>query len=255
MRDKRKFYVYKWYNIDTNEIFYIGKGCGNRSKQINRRNKIFKEYYSSHNCQSEIVKYFDDEAAAFAYEHELILKYKKEGQAIANLDDGGKGGLSFVWNKEMREYKSKYNPMKDPLQRKRMSENNPMYNPEIAKKVSETKSKSIVINNKEYKNANEVADKFNVGKNTVYAWCKRGYTTDGLPCKYADEEQKEIPFIKTLGRNVTNIKSVIIDGIYYPTVKSGAEAIGGNSSNLIRAIKANRSYKGHTCSYANQQPS
>ena len=59
--------------------------------------------------------------------------------------------------------------MKDPLQRKRMSENNPMYNPEIAKKVSETKSKSIVINNKEYKNANEVADKFNVGKNTVYA--------------------------------------------------------------------------------------
>ena len=54
---------------------------------------------------------------------------------------------------------------------------------------------------------------------------------------------------------ITSIKSVIIDETYYPTVKSGAEVIGGNSSGLIRAIKANRPYKGHTCNYANQQPS
>ena len=34
----KKFYVYEWYNIDTNEVFYVGKGCGNRYKTTSRRN-------------------------------------------------------------------------------------------------------------------------------------------------------------------------------------------------------------------------
>lgn len=39
------FYVYEWYNIDTNEIFYVGKGCGERYKQATKRNKLFQENY------------------------------------------------------------------------------------------------------------------------------------------------------------------------------------------------------------------
>lgn len=31
--ERKKFYVYEWYNIDTNEVFYVGKGCGNRYKE------------------------------------------------------------------------------------------------------------------------------------------------------------------------------------------------------------------------------
>lgn len=40
--ENKKYYVYKWYNIDTNEVFYIGKGCGNRSGQVSCRNEILK---------------------------------------------------------------------------------------------------------------------------------------------------------------------------------------------------------------------
>ena len=25
-----KYYIYAWYYVKTNEIFYIGKGCNNR---------------------------------------------------------------------------------------------------------------------------------------------------------------------------------------------------------------------------------
>ena len=25
MTDERKFYVYEWYVVDTNEVFYVGK--------------------------------------------------------------------------------------------------------------------------------------------------------------------------------------------------------------------------------------
>ena len=112
MEDK-KYYVYKWYNVDTNEVFYIGKGCGNRSGQISCRNEIFKEYYNNHNCDVERIEFFNTEEEALQREHELILEYKAKNEAIANLDDGGKGGLSFSWTPEMREYKSIHNPMKD----------------------------------------------------------------------------------------------------------------------------------------------
>lgn len=255
MENEKRFYVYKWYNVDTNEVFYVGKGCRNRSGQISQRNNIFKEYYNTHNCKSEIIEYFTDEQEALKREHELIQEYKNQGQVIANLDEGGRGGLSFVWTEEMREYKSKYNPMKEAEQRKRMIENNPMNNPEIAAKVRLKNLRPVIINNIEYAGVSVAAKYFNVNDSTVCSWCSRGYDTNGNPCRYKDEVQKEVPFIKTLGHNVSNIRAVEIDGIYYPTVKAGAEAIGGNSSNLIRAIQANRTYKGHTCNYTNQQPS
>lgn len=254
--ENKKFYVYKWYNVETNEVFYIGKGCGGRSGQITRRNEVFKEYYALHKCKSEIIEYFDKEEDALAREHELILEYKGKGQAIANLDDGGKGGLSFIWTPEMREYKSKYNPMKDEKQRARMSASNPMKNPEVAAKMGEQERRAVIIDGEKFSAVFIAAQHFNTKSTVIISWCKRGYNTEGKPCRYADEEQKEYSdTIKQLGARAQSAKGVIVDGVYYPSVKAGAEAIGGWPENLTRAIKANRTYKGHTCSYANQQPS
>ena len=53
------FYVYEWYNVDTNEIFYVGKGCGNRYKSISHRNQHFLNYYETHECAVRIIKYFE----------------------------------------------------------------------------------------------------------------------------------------------------------------------------------------------------
>ena len=40
--DDKKYYVYKWFIESTGEVFYIGKGSGNRYKDIYKRNQIFK---------------------------------------------------------------------------------------------------------------------------------------------------------------------------------------------------------------------
>ena len=37
--DKKEFYVYRWYYINTNETFHIGKGKG-RAKDIKKKNKV-----------------------------------------------------------------------------------------------------------------------------------------------------------------------------------------------------------------------
>ena len=110
----KEFYVYKWFNIETNEVFYIGKGSGNRYRTVAKRNKEFLKYYNTHYCDSSIIEFFDNEEDAFKREYELIQEYKLKGEAFANLDNGGKGGCHFVWTDEMREYMSQYNPMKLP---------------------------------------------------------------------------------------------------------------------------------------------
>lgn len=52
------FYVYEWYIIDTNEIFYIGKGKDKRYKITSKRNKLFTDTIQKYNCNSRIIKYF-----------------------------------------------------------------------------------------------------------------------------------------------------------------------------------------------------
>lgn len=250
-----KFYVYEWFIKDTDEIFYVGKGCRRRYRDMKSRNQIFLDIVNNNNCDSRIIQYFENENDALKAEHERIIELKEKGLCKANLDDGGYGGLNFVWTNEMREYKSKYNPMKEPEQRKRMSEKNPMKNPEIAKKAGKKHRRAVIINGQYFDGVKIAAKHFNVHEQTVSSWCKRGYNTNGEPCRYADEEQKEYPSYKKTHPKVTTRKPVIIDRIHFDTVKDGAEYIGCSSSLLIKALKEHKTCKGHTCEYDNQQPS
>ena len=242
------FYVYKWYNVETNEIFYIGKGCGGRYMNTTERNKYFKDYYEHNKCASEIIEYFDDEQEALKREHELIIQYKALGQCQCNLDDGGKGGLAFIWTPEMREYFSINNPMKNDEQRKRMSENNPMKNPDVAKKVALSKSKKVFYQGEELY-ISDLVERYQICKQTAWRWASRGYDTKGNPCYYIDEGPKEKPQNK-------QYQPVFIDEKLFPTLKAAAAYLGvKDSSPLCRALKEGRPYKGHKCRYANQQPS
>lgn len=243
------FYVYKWFNSITGEIFYIGKGTRNRYKQTRKRNKLFLEYYNNNKCNVEIIEYFEEEQKAFEKEYELICYYKDKGQCSCNLDNGGKGGCNFVWTPEKKKYYSKYNVMKNENQRKRMSINNPMKNPEINKKVAEQNKRKIILNNIVYDGEVDASKQLKVSTNTILSWCKRGYDTNGNPCRYYNEEQKKFEF------KISSSKKVIIDNETFNSVKEGADYIGVWSETLIRAIKNNRKCKGHICKYANQQPS
>ena len=72
------FYVYEWYVKETNEIFYVGKGSGQRYKVTYNRNKLFNEIIQKHNCDSRIIKYFQNEKDAFQYQAERIDELKNK---------------------------------------------------------------------------------------------------------------------------------------------------------------------------------
>lgn len=88
---KQDFYVYEWFNIDTGEVFYVGKGRNNRYKNTTQRNKYFLNYYSKYNCDVRKVIVNLEEKIAFELEIQLIDKYRKIRQAKYNLSNGGEG--------------------------------------------------------------------------------------------------------------------------------------------------------------------
>lgn len=89
---EKRYYVYEWYDTETGEVFYIGKGTNSRYSQITGRNQFFIDFYNTHNCESRKVYIDLTEEEAFNKEIELI-KYYKENTTfrLTNQTDGGEG--------------------------------------------------------------------------------------------------------------------------------------------------------------------
>lgn len=91
MKKTNVFYVYEWYNRETLEVFYVGKGKNGRYKDTKKRNKYFLNYYNKYKCDVKKVKENMEESEAFDLEIELIKKYREKGQCKCNISDGGEG--------------------------------------------------------------------------------------------------------------------------------------------------------------------
>lgn len=85
------FYVYEWFIVDTNEIFYVGKGTGKRKNVIYNRNQYFKNIYNKYKCDVRIIHNNLSNEDACKKEIERISELKKIHQAKCNLTMGGTG--------------------------------------------------------------------------------------------------------------------------------------------------------------------
>lgn len=113
-----EYYVYEWFNIDTGEVFYVGKGRRSRYKTKTNRNRLFNEYYNSHNCDVRKVYINLSEEEALHKEMELIKYYRENtNYRLTNHTDGGDGTFAKDITDEYR----------DKMRQLVMGENNPNY--------------------------------------------------------------------------------------------------------------------------------
>lgn len=90
------FYVYEHIRLDTNAVFYVGKGKGRRCFESRRRNPHWKRIVSkAGGFDVRVVVDGIDEELAFLAEQELISKLKVQGAVLANLTDGGEGASGY----------------------------------------------------------------------------------------------------------------------------------------------------------------
>lgn len=93
-----KYYVYEFIRLDYNEPFYIGKGCDERWKVLQRHNN----YHFNNICKNipvavNILHDNLDEQTAFEYECWYIWQLRDiQGYSLVNIDDGGKGTNAWL---------------------------------------------------------------------------------------------------------------------------------------------------------------
>lgn len=94
------FYVYSHIQEDTGEVFYIGKGHGNRAYSKVCRSNLWKNVAKKHGWKAVLLCDDLTEAEAFEVEKFYIKEYGRRDLGtgnLVNLTDGGEGfsGLMF----------------------------------------------------------------------------------------------------------------------------------------------------------------
>ena len=91
------YYVYLHRKKTTGEVFYVGKGCGDRAWCSRGRNSYWSRVTNKHGRTVEIVENNLQEWYAFELESNLIALYgrKNDGTGnLVNITGGGDGGMS-----------------------------------------------------------------------------------------------------------------------------------------------------------------
>jgi hypothetical protein len=238
------YYVYEWFIVETGEVIYVGKGTRNRYR-VRKHNKFFNDMIKRHKCDSRIIKEFEDEKEAFSYEFERVNELKKIGQCACNIYDGGFGGTTGWWTNQMREKYSTHNAMLSAEQRERMSNNNPMKDKSIAEKVNSKKRIPVIIGDVEYPSIADAKKAFNVSSSTINAWCVKGETKSGLPCRYKNDFGDNT----YRHRNDGQSRQVIYKGETYPSATALGIAIGVSQTTASRWCRQGRDTYGNPCRY------
>lgn len=243
------YYVYEWFIVETGEIIYVGKGSNIRYK-VRKHNRLFNEMIKRFECDSRIVKEFENEKDAFEYEYLYINKLKANGQCVCNINKGGAGGTTEWWTDELRRRYSEKNVMKSESQRKRMSENNPMKNPDIAQKTNSQKKKPVIIGENQYESIKTASEKLNVCKETIVSWCKKGVNSNGEQCRFKDCEQVVFSDKRF---NKGTCRSLTYKNKHYESAVDLADEIGMSKYVVYRWLKKGFDYYGNECKYDNDE--
>ena len=101
----RDFYTYIHMKETTGEIFYVGKGQGNRFKTTKSRSEYWKRTAKKYGVIVDIVAHGISEHEALLLEKKLIKIYGRKNLGtgnLVNLTDGGEGYSGYICTDETR---------------------------------------------------------------------------------------------------------------------------------------------------------
>ena len=127
-----KYYVYEWVRPDYNEVYYVGKGSGDRAWHMTRDTDYTNDVTDfiiriGMQPRVQVVARFVNEQSAYDFEKERIAFLKPLG-FLTNGTEGGRGRFGFSHTDEFKELMREY--AKDP--------NHPMHSRESVEKRTES---------------------------------------------------------------------------------------------------------------------
>ena len=85
------YYTYLHRRRDTNAVFYIGKGSGQRAWSNTGRNQWWQRICLKHGFDTEVLAHWPTESEAFDHERLLISCFQDLGCELVNQTSGGDG--------------------------------------------------------------------------------------------------------------------------------------------------------------------
>lgn len=246
-------YVYLHRRLDTNEVFYVGRGTKNKKCSGNCHSNTYRRAYTKHKHNvrwMRIVEKTDwsveilEDGLSLEDSKRLEIFYiKKYGRSdlnegkLVNFTDGGEGSLGIKASDlsiltQRNRMKSELNPMKDKKNRKkqsiRMKENNPMKNKKVSEKMS--------ISMKKYWSENEHPLK-NKKRDDVR---ERNLTSNPTKNPEAIKKMREKALLrKNKGGDSPNAKKVkfVETGKIYTSIKECMIDINVSHTTIFRYLK------------------
>lgn len=103
----KMFYIYFHYRLDTDNVFYVGKGAGYRANSKSGRNKHWHNIVNKCGYRVEIIKDNLSEKEAFDLEISYIKSYGLNN--LANMSVGGEGASGVVRTDKQKDHLRKIN--------------------------------------------------------------------------------------------------------------------------------------------------
>ncbi len=229
---KNNYYVYQHVRLDTMEVFYVGKGTGNRAYSTKRRNKYWQNIVNKVGYHVEIVHAQLTEQKSFELEIETIANYRNIGYKLCNMTNGGEGSSGFMHSEESRAKIRAFNKGRVPLE-------------ETRAKMSAARDKKSVLNNfgEVYDSVTNAAIATGVDPSALSRCClcksKSAGTRNGEKIVWVFEEDRD-----TLARRVIEaikaslgqpVKKVINNfGEMYTSIQEAAAVSGVNPSGISK---------------------
>lgn len=122
------------------------------------------------------------------------------------------------------------------------------------KRYNKGGSKSVVYKNVTYESIKDFAYDIGISETTANSWLKRGFSPDGIPCRYKDDN-REIEFInRYTKRNKDKARTVIINNIEYSSCEMASKQLHIPKSTLYKYLKGTSHNPKYCCEYGNQKP-
>lgn len=177
LHEEDKFYIYAHWTLDTEEIFYIGKGIKNRCYSIANRSLWWNNIVNKHNYYITIIEINLEESLAFDKEKYWIDLYGRRqlGGKLINLTDGGEGVSGKIYTEQEKLDKSEHYKANPSIWKRssyfgesRFGEDNPNYgNHKLGKAIVQLDLDGNLIG--EYMSAKEAGEAVGSPSNSVSA--------------------------------------------------------------------------------------
>lgn len=121
------------------------------------------------------------------------------------------------------------------------------------KRYNKGSCRPITYKGKHYESPIDLAEELGCSKSRIYSWVKRGFSPDGEPCRY-DDDDRDLSFEnRHVKRNIERSRRVIVNDVVYRSSVEACNTLGIPKTTLNSYLKKRRFNPKYNCRYEDEE--